>query len=467
VVPFRVARSALGAALFLSLVWTADVAGQARNTCAGCHANREFLAGRGDAPGADNALFVPDSLLHDSRHATLTCQRCHMNYDDAYPHQPAANTVGCASCHEPEQSEWAASIHAENLATQGDAPTCAECHGVHQVLGAEERRARTHPLREAELCGSCHNEPRILETYFADPADSVARTAVDRFHETVHGIALAEGGLVVTATCSDCHRPHRVLPSDSVASSIFRDSIPVTCGECHVGVLEDYGASAHGRALSEGTETDDGHGAPVCVDCHTSHQIVEPDAGWRADVIEECGTCHEALFETYLHTYHGKVTQLGSALAARCSDCHTAHANLPPDDVASSVHESNLVATCGNCHEGINASFVQYIPHPRHDDRANFPELYWPWLFMTILLFGTIGFFGLHTVLWLGRALVEKAAGAPGHGPRAATRLAASGAGPARPEDDSVDNRTPAPARNDEYPSSPPGDPPRPQDEQP
>src|SRR5690606_1404903 len=133
--------------------------------------------------------------------------------------------------------------------------------------------------------------------------------------------------------------------------------------------------------------------------------------GWRADVIEECAVCHEAMYETYLDTYHGKVTRLGSALAARCSDCHTAHANLPADDVLSSVHPANLIAPCSNCHEGVNASFVQYLPHPRHDGRQNFPQLYWRWLFMTVLLFGTIGFFGLHSVLWLGRSLVERAGG--------------------------------------------------------
>ena len=440
-VPLRPARTALRAAIFFTLVWAAGAAAQTRSGCAGCHANREFLAGRGGSPAADLALFVPDSLLHDSRHATLTCQQCHVNYDEAYPHQPSTSTVACGSCHEIEETDWAGSLHAENAATQGDAPGCAECHGVHQVLSAEDRASPTHPLRQAELCGSCHGDPSIVETYFADPADSVARTAVVRFHETVHGIALAEGGLVVTATCSDCHRAHGVLPSDSALSSVSRDSIPATCGECHVGVLEDYRTSAHGRALAEGTETEEGHGAPVCVDCHTSHEIVAPDAGWRAGVIEECGTCHAPLYETYLHTYHGKVTQLGSALAARCSDCHTAHANLPPTDDASSVHPSNLVATCGNCHEGANASFVQYIPHPRHDDRARFPQLYWPWLFMSILLFGTIGFFGLHSVLWLGRSLIERGSAGAVHAPAARGTGSAPPPGepPAAPAGDGAD----------------------------
>lgn len=446
--PHRPAAAALGAAILLTLVWAAGAAAQTRSGCAGCHANREFLAGKGGSPEADQALFVPDSLLHDSRHGTLTCERCHVNYDEAYPHQPSSRTVGCSSCHEIEQTDWAGSVHAVNVSTLGDAPGCAECHGVHRVLGVEDRASPTHPLRQAELCGSCHGDPDIVDTYFADPADSVARSAVVRFHETVHGIALAEGGLVVTATCSECHRAHRVLPSDSAGSSVSRDSIPRTCGECHVGVMDDYAMSAHGRALADGTETEEGHGAPVCVDCHTSHQIVEPDAGWRADVIEECGTCHAPLYETYLHTYHGKVTQLGSALAARCSDCHTAHANLPSTDVASSVHPSNLVATCGNCHEGANASFVQYIPHPRHDDRENFPQLYWPWLFMTILLFGTIGFFGLHSALWLARSLVEKASAAPVHAPVAHGSGSRSAPPPAEPTDGGSGTDAPPPERD-------------------
>jgi hypothetical protein len=401
------ARGLLVALAFLALAATALSAQIGSIDCARCHADREFLAGRGASAEADEALFVSDSMLIDSRHDTLSCNSCHQNYDEAYPHQPTASTVDCESCHTDAGQDWGRSVHAANLAVDGEGPSCIRCHTEHRVLGAVDRRSPTHPLNEAGLCAACHNDARIVETYFADPADSIARTAVDRYSETVHGLALEQAGLTVTATCSDCHGPHGVLPSDSAASTVHRDNIATTCGACHEGILEVYNNSAHGIALREGKAPEDEHEAPACNECHSAHGVAPTDEAWKSDVVEECGACHEHLYETYFDTYHGKVTRLGSALAAKCSDCHTAHAMLPPDDSASSVNRANLIDTCGECHEEASARFAMYHPHGDHADRENYPEMYWPWLLMTSLLIGVFTFFGLHTFLWLVRSLIE------------------------------------------------------------
>jgi hypothetical protein len=107
------------------------------------------------------------------------------------------------------------------------------------------------------------------------------------------------------------------------------------------------------------------------------------------------------------------VTRLGGSLTAKCSDCHTPHGNLPADDPASSVHPSNLLETCARCHETASAGFVEYHAHGDHRDRENYPWLYWSWLLMTSLLVGVFIFFGMHSVLWLGRALTDRARPAP------------------------------------------------------
>lgn len=411
---------ALAAAALLAAPVPASAQTQARTTCTGCHADREFLAGKGGTPQGDAALFVPDSLLHDSQHDTLRCASCHENFDAAYPHQPQARTVTCGSCHEAVQADFAASSHSAEEAS-GDAPVCATCHGVHQVLSSDDPRSPTFPLAEASLCGECHEDPAILETYFADPADSVARAAATQYHETVHGLAIEQGGLIVSATCSDCHTAHLVLPSDSTRSSVARDNIPATCGTCHTGVQNSYATSAHGRALDD-PPADAEHTAPVCNTCHSAHGVVPPDESWRTAVVDECGECHEALYETYFDTYHGKVTRLGSEITARCSDCHTPHDNLPPDDPASSVHPANLVETCGACHEESSARFVQYFAHGNHSNREAYPQMYWTWLLMTSLLVGVFAFFGLHTALWLYRSVVGTPARFAAHAPGAADR---------------------------------------------
>jgi hypothetical protein len=171
-----------------------------------------------------------------------------------------------------------------------------------------------------------------------------------------------------------------------------------------VGIVEVFDRSAHGKTL----HASGGARAPVCTDCHTSHEIVEADEPvWFLGVVEECGACHEKLYEEYQETYHGKVSRLGSGLAAQCSECHTPHAMLPASDPESTVNPARLVDTCGQCHESANANFVQYITHGDHHDRHRNPKLFWPWLLMTLLLAGVFSFFGAHTVLWLVRVGIE------------------------------------------------------------
>jgi formate-dependent nitrite reductase cytochrome c552 subunit len=60
------------------------------------------------------------------------------------------------------------------------------------------------------------------------------------------------------------------------------NDVPAFCGRCHVGVLKDYLASGHGRALATG--------GPNCVICHGNHQIARASL----ELINEksCSRCH-------------------------------------------------------------------------------------------------------------------------------------------------------------------------------
>ncbi len=393
--------------------------------CRNCHSNREFLVGKTTTLAGDSALFVPDSLLHDSKHAGLSCTSCHPAFASGYPHRDTSVVaVPCQSCHEKEGAEWARSVHAPEAVTNGTAPTCTTCHGFHHVLAATDPRSPTYPLNVASLCASCHANPKIIDEYFSGPAGAQARTAVAQYYKTVHGIAMTKAGLVVSATCNDCHGSHLILPPDSSASTINRDHIAQTCGRCHVGILATFDSSSHGQALLSGAKTANGHGAPVCIDCHPAHELVSAsDPVWFRGVVKECGTCHEQEYKTYFETYHGQVTELGFGLTAKCSDCHTAHAMLPATDPKSTVYPTNLVKTCAQCHPEANANFVKYEPHGDPHNRAKYPLLFWTWLFMTVLLVSVFVFFGVHTLLWLTRLTINRLKGRPLNGH--------AGAGPA------------------------------------
>jgi len=377
--------------------------------CEKCHANRDFLASAATRPGSDTTLFVRPGILDSTVHRGLRCVDCHRGSDAGYPHRPDMVAVPCQTCHEQPGRDWGASIHAVNAQSRGDAPTCVACHGSHRILSAKDPKSPTFPLNVAGLCGRCHGDARIIGRYFTGPGKEQARIATTAFATSVHGIALTRDGLVVSATCPACHQAHRVLPADSAGSTVNRANIPATCGQCHAGVTAVYDSSAHGPAYPAKPGAGKRHPRPVCVDCHSAHEIGRADRPqWKLGTVEKCGGCHEELYQTYFETYHGQVSRLGAELAAKCSDCHTPHNMRSALDPKSTVFATNLVNTCGRCHPGANANFTRYYAHGDPKQRGRYPLLYWPYVLMTGLLVSVMSFFGVHSVLWLLRTLVER-----------------------------------------------------------
>jgi cytochrome b subunit of formate dehydrogenase len=176
-------------------------------------------------------------------------------------------------------------------------------------------------------------------------------------------------------------------------------------------VLNVYRESIHGRQFTAGLFS-----APVCIDCHTAHEIrrVEMEA-WKLEIVKECGTCHSESLRTFRDTYHGQVTSLGFTRVARCSDCHGAHEVQPARDPRSAVHPDNRVKTCQKCHLAATASFARYDPHADPKNRDRNPILYYAAWFMTLLLVSVFAFFGAHTLLWAVRTMIEKGSGGPSH----------------------------------------------------
>jgi cytochrome b subunit of formate dehydrogenase len=113
--------------------------------------------------------------------------------------------------------------------------------------------------------------------------------------------------------------------------------------------------------------------------------------------------------QTYYESYHGKEKELGyPTLVAGCADCHGFHSILPPSDPKSLISQERLVETCGKCHPGANANFVQFITHATHKDPKREPVLYGTYVLMTGLLVMVFGVFWLHTLLWWRKDFWEK-----------------------------------------------------------
>jgi cytochrome b subunit of formate dehydrogenase len=361
-------------------------------------------------PGPDAAtrpgIYVPQDALAGTVHAGVSCVSCHPTAAKL-PHAQVLPPAECGTCHSAAQQLFLDSSHGDALAS-GDptAPTCSTCHGAHEILPVDDRQSKMHPLNAVAICADCHAQHTTMTTNGVDSA-----VHIQHYLESVHGRALTQGGLILAATCDDCHGYHHVLPSNDPASMVHRSNVPATCGTCHLGVQEIYATSIHGQLLEEGDPN-----APVCTDCHTGHEITlatVPEADLA--IVAECGECHDqpgpgnskaSFYDTYRQSYHGQVTTLGSARAATCADCHGAHDILPMADPDSRLYGENLIETCRECHPRANARFAMFDPHANFRDRERNPAMYAVWWYFIIVMSGAFGFFGLHSVIWLGRSFI-------------------------------------------------------------
>jgi cytochrome b subunit of formate dehydrogenase len=100
---------------------------------------------------------------------------------------------------------------------------------------------------------------------------------------------------------------------------------------------------------------------------------------------------------------------MGSASAANCGSCHGYHGVFPSSDPRSTVHPSNMVATCARCHPGANENFAQGRIHM--DDKTltdtGSKAIHWVRVMYIGLIFGTIGGMLLHNLLAFRRHLLK------------------------------------------------------------
>ena len=90
-----------------------------------------------------------------------------------------------------------------------------------------------------------------------------------------------------TNTCASCHANITSKhPDDNVPAE------PPQCAGCHEKQSESYQASVHGLALARGQKD-----SATCSDCHDGHTILPPSSPesplhfWR--LAQTCGACHE------------------------------------------------------------------------------------------------------------------------------------------------------------------------------
>lgn len=372
--------------------------GMADKDCLKCHENPNLVSTEDG-----RSLYVDHKVQLNSMHSKIACSQCHseVNSSKLRPCESIVHKVDCSSCHSEVGDEYLTSTHGI-LASQQDpnAPNCKECHGTHNVLGKLNPESPIFPTNIPTLCAKCHREGEKAAVRYNGPEKDI----IEHYTESIHGKGLIKSGLTVTATCTDCHTAHHELPHTNEESTINPNNIAATCGKCHHGIQDAFEKSVHSTLINHTDKK-----LPVCNDCHSAHTIRRADSeGFKLEIMQQCGRCHEKIAKTYFDTYHGKVSQLGYTKTAKCYDCHGAHDILPPENPKSHLSHDNIVETCKKCHSGAHRQFAGYFTHATHHDPQKYPILFWTFWGMTGLLVFTFVFAGMHTLLWLPRSLKWK-----------------------------------------------------------
>jgi cytochrome b subunit of formate dehydrogenase len=252
--------------------------------CSGCHekASRDYAAsihGVSHTLGASGAAscwdchgahdIVPvkrtDSPVY-KLNLPRTCAKCHSNPGLTKEYQMKFPEAA---------SHYMESIHGRALMVKGliVAPSCSDCHGVHDIKRDRDRESSISHANIARTCGKCHTKVEGI------------------YEQSVHGQLLArdeKNGPV----CTTCHSAHEVEPP---RNGHFKMASDQKCGECHQDRLDHYRDTYHGKAMALG-KPNVASDVAACYDCHGHHDVLPPSNPAshlsKTNILATCQQCH-------------------------------------------------------------------------------------------------------------------------------------------------------------------------------
>ena len=315
------------------------------------------------------------------RHATVECGACHKSgkkYREA-PHacvdchrsdDPHDHRLGddCAACHQPEAWNKTTFDHGKTKFPLHDKHTdvpCLACHFGNRYKNTPTACVSCHAPDDAHHggrgtdCNKCHTTAGWKTSKF------------DHFKETKFALE----GAHADVDCLACHKTGRMqdkLPKDCYGCHAAEDShagrLGNDCGKCHDARTWDKSKFDHDRDTKFAL-----HGAHAKVDCHRCH---------TADIFKQklpvtCGECHRAedihggklgVHCEQCHTPEGwredvafdhdlsSFPLVGLHVTVPCTQCHTspsykgAGRECVDCHHADDVHKGGLGKECDRCH---------------------------------------------------------------------------------------------------------------------
>ncbi len=373
--------------------------GQSNEDCMMCHEDPELTAER---KGRTVSMFVNVDKLGNSVHKDVDCVLCHEDADvEEFPHNETLKAVNCGNCHDVAQARFDKGIHGQALKLNAlYAPTCSECHGTHNILPRTSPRSRTFKMNIPVLCGKCHREGAPVARTYNIPEHNI----LENYSQSIHGEGLFKKGLIVSATCNDCHGNHLVLPHTSRNSTISMRNIAATCMKCHAEIEE-----VHKKIIKKELWVREPGAIPACTDCHPPHKVnvqnivntisdlaclkchekedvhkVVNDSIVSLEVTGEdisnsvhktincvkchsdvstllarpcetaervdCSNCHAEVSSLYNASGHGRAYFRKEENVPYCTDCHGTHRVQSRYDDTSPTYRTSIPILCGECH---------------------------------------------------------------------------------------------------------------------
>lgn len=308
-----------------------------------------------------------EGLFKKGLSVTATCISCHKAHD-ILPHTDPRSSIAhqnivttCLQCHNQIEEVHRKVVKGELWEKDPKSiPVCVDCHQPHKI-----RKVFYDQGVADRDCLTCHGKKDIVSTkdqhsLFVD---------YDQAQKSVHA----------KVSCAQCHSEvavSKMRPCETIQKK-------VDCAVCHTDQVQQYQKSTHGKLfVMQNTN------APFCTDCHGTHDMLsKKDAvspTYPLHVPDLCARCHRdnqraglnyqgnqhEIMDHYVESIHGRgLLKSGLVVTAMCTDCHTAHSELPSSDPESSVNRNQIAQTCAKCHNGVFEKFKKSIhaPGPNRD----------------------------------------------------------------------------------------------------
>ncbi|MDF1545129.1 MAG: cytochrome b/b6 domain-containing protein [bacterium] len=223
-------------------------------TCSNCH-HQQVLTDDPDVKITDSfdryMRGIHAEGISKGIGSAASCNDCHGMHDlkPASDRKSMVHKMNipktCSKCHNDIYIQYERGIHGKALAAGIlDSPNCSDCHGEHEILQISNPKSQVNYSRLSDyVCGRCHNDPLLVEKY------DLGAERFSSYQDSYHGLAV-KGRSAVAATCVSCHKAHDVLPSSNPASSTHRDNLVETCQKCHINANYSF-ASSYSHNIAE------------------------------------------------------------------------------------------------------------------------------------------------------------------------------------------------------------------------